>query len=98
MEPQAAPSPVINNPAEQRFEVTIEGHMAVAEYRLSADRIIFTHTEVPPDLQGRGIANQLAHTALEHARDHHLAVVPLCPFIASYIERHPEYQSLLYRG
>lgn len=86
---------VIDNPAERRFEIQIDGHLAVAEYVLSPGRIVFTHTLVPEALQGRGLGSRLARAALEHARAHQLGVVPLCPFIRSYIERHPEYQPLV---
>ncbi len=58
--------------------------------------IVFTHTEVPEALEGHGIAAKLAHTALEHARAQRLTVVPLCPFVASYIRRHAEYQGLVH--
>ncbi len=62
---------------------------------VSSYSIIFLHTEVPPALGGHGIGNKLARTALEDAREHKLAVVPLCPFVASYIRHHTEYLSLL---
>ncbi|HEX9984651.1 MAG TPA: GNAT family N-acetyltransferase [Thermoanaerobaculia bacterium] len=84
-----------HNEAESRFETTIDGHTAVAEYLLGDGRITFTHTHVPSELGGKGIGGQLAKTALEHARSQKLKVVPACQFIASYIERNPEYQELV---
>jgi uncharacterized protein len=84
-----------NNEAEQRFETTVEGHLALAAYRLWDNVITFTHTEVPEALGGRGIANQLAKYALDHSRQKGYKVVALCPFIAAYINRHAEYQDLL---
>jgi len=89
---------IVNNTAEERFEANVDGHLAIVQYRLAPGRIIFIHTEVPEALQGRGVANKLARRALEYARDQQLAVVPLCPFIASYIRRHPEYQPLVRSG
>jgi uncharacterized protein len=92
---------VENNPAARRYQVQLGEHLAVAEYRLAGDTITFTHTQVPKELEGHGIANKLAHTALEDARARRLTVVPLCPFIASYIRRHQEYLELVdpaYRG
>lgn len=89
---------VVNNEAAQRFEVTIDGQVAVSEYRLSNGQIIFTHTEVPEALEGQGIAGQLVKVGLEHARENGLRVVPMCPFVTSYIRRHPEYQSLVTHG
>lgn len=87
---------VANNEAEQRFEVKVAGQIAVAEYKRSGTNIIFTHTEVPPAFEGHGVASKIAHTALDHARAEKLTVVPLCPFIASYIRRHTEYRSLVH--
>lgn len=86
---------VIHNELASRFETTVEGLVSVAEYRRSGDQILFTHTGVPPQLRGRGIAAELAHAALEYARAEHLQVVPLCWYIAQYIHRHPEYASLV---
>ncbi|GAB4200222.1 MAG: GNAT family N-acetyltransferase [Roseiflexaceae bacterium] len=86
---------VLHNTAESRFETRVAGELAVAEYVLAPGQIIFTHTEVPEALQGHGIANQLARVALDYARDAGLQVVPRCPFIRAYIQRHPEYQPLV---
>ena len=89
------PVTVVDNRAEQRFEATVDGQLAVAEYRRDREVIIFTHTEVPEPLEGRGIANALAHAGLEAARAERLSVVPRCRFFAAYIRRHPEYQPLV---
>jgi predicted GNAT family acetyltransferase len=86
---------VENNPAAGRYQAQIGEYLAVAEYRLNGDTITFTHTQVPHELEGHGIANKLAHTALEDARARQLTIVPLCPFIASYIRRHQEYVALV---
>jgi predicted GNAT family acetyltransferase len=89
---------VTDNPAKSRFEATVDGQLAVAEYaRRGDDMIIFTHTEVPAPLEGRGIANALARFALAQARREHRRVVPRCQFFASYIDRHPAEQDLLWR-
>lgn len=85
-----------HNDTEQQFETTIEGHTALAAYdREEPNRIVLTHTEVPPELSGRGIANELAKAALAYAREHQLTVVPQCAFMAKFIDRHAEYQDLL---
>jgi uncharacterized protein len=86
---------VEDNSAAQRYQAQVGEHLAVAEYRLDADTITFTHTQVPKELAGHGIANKLAHAALEDVRARKLTVVPLCPFIASYIRRHQEYVTLV---
>lgn len=89
---------IVNNEALGQFEAKVQGFLAVSEYRIVKERIIFTHTEVPVELEGNGIASQLAHTALEFAKAENLVVMPLCPFIAGYIHRHPEYKPLVLPG
>lgn len=86
---------VRHNEAESRFEVKVDGALAVAEYEVREGEIIFTHTEVPQEIGGRGIAQQLVKTALEHARENDLRVVALCEYVESYIKRHPEYKDLV---
>ena len=84
-----------HNAGENRFETTVDGHQSVAEYELRDGGIVFTHTFVPPELRGRGIAAKLVQHALEYARDQKLRVVPLCSYVADYIERHPEFKPMV---
>jgi uncharacterized protein len=77
----------------QQFYAMLNGERAVLQYRRSPGKIYFVHTEVPPAFRHHGIADALAHAGLEFARAEHLAVTALCPFVASYISRHPEYQA-----
>ena len=86
---------VIDNAARSRFELDVEGETAFAEYRLSPGVMIFTHTLTPRALRGRGIAGQVVHAALEHARADGLKVVPQCWYVAQYIQQHPEFADLL---
>ena len=65
---------------------------------LSPTSIIFTHTLVPVSLKGQGIASYLAKYVLDYARENNLNVIPQCPFIRSYIERHPEYDDLVMKS
>ncbi len=88
-------SEVRDNEAKHQFELIVDGHTALAAYRLKPGVITFTHTEVPKELGGRGIGSQLAKGALDQARARGLKVVPLCPFIRGYIEKHPEYADLV---
>lgn len=88
-------TPVVNNLEAHRFETTLDGKVAVAEYRLGDGVIEFVHTDVPRDLEGRGIASILARAGLDYARANHLGVVPRCPFFAAWIGRHAEYQDLV---
>ena len=87
-----------NNEGESQYETTVEGHKAVAAYDLEdPNRIVFTHTVVPEQLSGRGLANAIVKHALDDARRRNLTVVPQCSFVATYIKRHPEYEDLLQR-
>ena len=86
---------VRNNESESRFEHEVEGQLSVIEYETAPGKIIFTHTEVPEALSGRGIAKEMVAAALQHARDKKLRVVPLCSYVAKYIDRHPEYKDLV---
>jgi uncharacterized protein len=89
---------VKNNVEKRRFELVVEGKMAVAEYIDRGSMIVFTHTEVPVGLEGRGIGSHLVSHALDFARREGKTVMPLCPYVAAYIRRHPEYQSIVLEG
>lgn len=86
---------VINNEEAQRFEATVGGLRAMITYRRFPDRIVFNHTEVPPPLEGQGLAAKLTRAALDFARTNHLPVIPLCPYVSSFIGKHREYQDLI---
>ena len=86
---------VRDNRAEHEFEMAVDGERAIAAYQREGDTIVFTHTVVPPAIEGRGVGSKLVRAALDAARDQHLTVVPQCPFVAAYIERHPEYRDLV---
>ena len=92
----AEPLDVVMNPATGRFEVTLDAEVAFAEYHLHEGYITLPHTVVPPAFEGKGVGSALAKAALGYARDHGLKVKPTCPFIAGYIDRHPEYQDLVH--
>lgn len=86
---------VMTNEQAKRFEITVEGKKSVLDYERDGDRIIFTHTGVPRELEGRGIGTALAKAGLEYAKTNGLRVVPACSFIRIYIKRHPEYEALV---
>jgi predicted GNAT family acetyltransferase len=81
---------VIDDRARGRFELTVDGQTAVAVYTLEGDKIIFTHTEVPSDLEGQGVGSRLVAGALAQAYEEGLRVVPACSFVAAYLRRHPD--------
>jgi predicted GNAT family acetyltransferase len=86
---------VTHNIRENRYEATVEGKLCVAEYVRNNDRMIFTHTFVPAELRGRGIAEKIVRAALADARTQKLKVTPACSYVARFIDRHPEYRELI---
>lgn len=84
-----------HNPDEHRFEARVEGFLCRADYRLDGNVLALVHTEVPPLLEGRGIAAQLVAAAFAHAREHGLAVRPVCSYVRAWVRRHPEVQALV---
>ena len=90
---------VVDVPEASRYELRLDGRLVgLAAYHRRDGRLALTHTEVEESCQGRGLGSRLAAAALEDARRKGLEVVPLCPFIARYIERHPEYEPLVASG
>ena len=86
---------VINNPAQNRFEVQQAGLLAVLNYRREDQTIVLEETQVPSELEGQGIGSALTRAGLEYARAEGLAVNPVCSFVQRYLTRHPEYGDLV---
>ncbi len=86
---------VTNNTSAKRFETTVGGATAVLDYELKDGTLTLVHTGVPSSLEGQGIGGKVVKAALEYAKEEGLKVIPQCPFVRSYIERHKEYESLL---
>lgn len=91
----ATPLTIVHHPEAGCFEAAVEGLRCVADYHLSEGVMHLTHTVVPKELEGRGIAAQLVIAALTWARAQGLQVNPVCSYVAVYIRRHPEWQDLL---
>jgi predicted GNAT family acetyltransferase len=92
---QQTPVDVIHNETGRRFEASSEGALSLLTYRRDGDDLVLLHTEVPARLEGRGIGTRLAVAAFQFAESQHLKIVPRCPFIASFVEHHPEYGRLV---
>ncbi|MDO9073746.1 MAG: DUF924 family protein [Rubrivivax sp.] len=86
---------VHHHPEHQRFDAVVDGHLALCSYHRQGDTLVLPHTEVPPKLQGRGVAAALVAAALAWARHEGLRVRPTCSYVAAYLRRHPEMQDLL---
>lgn len=89
---------VRHDPAASRFEAIVEGLLCRADYRMEGDRMVVFHTEVPPPLEGRGIAAVLVQAVFEHARAQGLKVVPACGYVRAWARRHPEIAQPLLAG
>ena len=88
----------VHNPEKSRYEAWIEGDLAgFAEYQLTDQIIVFTHTEVPRRHEGKGVGSAIARFALDDVRvSSSRRVLPICPFIKGWIDRHRDYADLLY--
>ena len=82
---------VTHNAASHRYELPTEHGLAVAVYRQQGDSLIFTHTEVPPEDEGKGLGAKLVRAALEDTHRRGLKIVPACSFVVAYVRRHPEF-------
>jgi predicted GNAT family acetyltransferase len=87
---------VTDNPAELRFELHVDGELAgQIRYRRRPDAVVLVHTDVDPHFEGQGLGSRLVRGTLDDLRARGVAVVPLCPFVADFIVRHPEYADLV---
>ena len=86
------------NSERKRYEMQIEGKTAFIDYIIAQNNIYLTHTEVPPDLEGRGIGSRMILQALVDIKKKGLTLVPLCPFVAGYLKKHPHWKDLVLKG
>jgi predicted GNAT family acetyltransferase len=86
---------IVHNTEARRFETAVAGTLARADYRMDGNIMRLVHTEVPPEVEGQGIAGALVRAALDYARRQHLHVVPACSYVRDYVRRHPETHDLL---
>jgi predicted GNAT family acetyltransferase len=89
---------LIDNEAAKQYELNVEGTIVKIEYIKVQDKIYLTHTEVPPVLEGKGLGSSIVKQALEDIKRQDLTLIPLCPFVALYIKRHPEWKELVLKG
>ncbi|GGQ34262.1 putative GNAT family acetyltransferase [Actinomadura coerulea] len=87
---------ISDNAGQSRYEIRLDGDLAgFAEYERGEGALVFTHTEVDSAFEGKGVGSALARGALDDVRSQGLSVVPLCPFIKKWIDRHPDYHDLV---
>jgi len=88
-------SDIIDNKTQHRFELEVDGHLAATYYKIDDGVITFLHTEVPPELGGKGIGSRLIKSALDQVRAKGLKVIAECQFVKAFIGKNPAYQDLL---
>jgi hypothetical protein len=86
---------ITHNQAAKRFETSIDDQTGYISYQERGDTLVYDHTIVPQSLGGRGVGSALVKHALDYAREHNKKVVPQCSFVASYINKHSDYQDLI---
>lgn len=91
-------SVLVNNAERQRFELQVEGYDAFIDYKEMSDTISLTHTEVAPELRGKGIAPLLVKKSLKSIEEENKTILPFCPYIFKYIQKHPEWKFLVSKG
>lgn len=89
---------LVDNREQKRYEFQIGEESPRVEYIRAADKIYLTHTEVPPSLAGNGIGSELIGAVLEDIERQGLTLIPLCPFVALYLKRNPEWKRLVLKG
>lgn len=89
---------LIDNVEKKRYEVRVGPEVPRVEYIRAGDKIYLTHTEVPPSLAGKGIGSRLIGAVLADIKEKGLTLIPLCPFVALYLQRNPEWKELVLKG
>lgn len=86
---------IVHDSSNQRFQWRVDGRDCVLEYRLDGSTMTITHTGVPAELGGRGLASELTMAAFNEARSRGWRVVPACSYAAAWIRKHPEFSDLV---
>jgi uncharacterized protein len=85
---------VVHNEAEERFETWIDGQLSKLDYMQEGNSMVITHVGVHPEHRGQGVAGKITEVALEYARKKSFRVIPMCPYVVTFIRRNPQYEDL----
>lgn len=88
--------PLVNNTAGGRFEMAVNGSTAIIEYKPLPGALALLHTEVPQALEGKGVAAAIVEKTFHYAEEHAVKIIPLCPYVALYIKKHPEWNRIVH--
>lgn len=95
MKPEFEALPLLVNNNKKQFELVVDGFTARIEYQQWDEKMALTHTEVPRELEGRGVATAIIEKTLVYMEGKELKLIPLCPFVIGYLEKHPEWKRIL---
>jgi predicted GNAT family acetyltransferase len=86
---------LVKNETAHKFEMNVDGNTAIVEYKEFPGKIALIHTEVPPILEGKGVATAIIEKSLNYIEQNNLKLIPLCPMVVAYIKRHPEWKRIV---
>jgi uncharacterized protein len=98
MRPEFEAIPLIKNDMTRQFELVVLDEKAFLEFEERDGKIFLTHAEVPAAFQGRGVGDALVEKTMQWLEDNRIPLVPMCPFVVTYLKRHPEWQRILAKG
>ena len=87
--------PLTYNEDNSRFEFKVDEHLSLIDFKKKGNTIYLTHTEVPKELEGKGVAAAMVHKTLQYLEEHQLKLIPACSYVHAYLKRHPEWNRLL---
>jgi len=87
--------PLVNNEKDHRFEISVDGTVSFIEYKKYPHAVALLHTEVPPAMEGKGIAAALVLKTFNYMEENHLKIISLCPYVTMYLKRHPEWNRIV---
>jgi predicted GNAT family acetyltransferase len=86
---------LVKNVKENQFEMVVAGSTAIIEFKEFPGKIALIHTEVPPAIEGKGVATAIIEKALNYIEQNNLKLIPLCPVVVAYVKRHPEWNRIV---